>query len=965
MATQKTNTLQIKNFKGVDRFVEGTESQPDVFYQIQNMNTPNPGELRGINGVTKLNPSAIPGVYKIVHAQFLDTQDEKDLAILYVPLSTAPAAPTGYTFSTSGGASVNYDLYVEYVFQGGGRIGTAYLATPIQANGLTITLPVSIDPLVICINYWVAIDADDFMWCGSSYRENGSFPITSVISKPNGAGTYVSPIIVAAFPSAKATLTSGTGGSLQSNRTYYLGIGPWASMATGYYGGVSFYSSGQVTGGNIITPQIFSSYVPDGNNKIDFLFDFCPYDLPNSNASPISSTVAMSKAIVYMGTSPEDLMPCGSTLGNAAPFTKTQVTATLDANANSDIVNNTLTITGYQVPVGALLGYFTGTGSVTGLVSGSYYYVRSAVYSSSGTTVTVSNTPTGAPVGLTAHSAAGTTVTLRWSKVSGTILGLPKEMDLIASCGEIATNNSVQPIAIAGRYAGYSNLMWSSTWNKTDNNAVAHITPATSTIHPFKIGCMTFSSKDPTVKRHCLCPTIQQSVNLTNYRWIAPDAVSTDLSDLVLSNFAIPLNRNFYLSTQSAVNSNPAIDYSSLITFSYQCRQYANRLWYTNDFNEPFYTNGYVFKSGIPTDATSGNTFARWPITGLIEFFQNRMILASAASNNTYQQGYVYISSILDVSDFNYVGTTPQTFPVNTSDQSLLVGLNVYSQDLSTVGADNFLVIGKQNVVFVWGGNLTTPAKQISKNAGFASPNAYALTKFGPVFVSRDNVFLFRSSQDVIPIGDPIKSIIKDLTSTQLSGVVAYYHDEDIKLGYSTDVDINAELWLRLRYNQGGIDRVWSGPHIMKPYQGVCSINQWNSELNVRVSYLDTNLYQRDDPGSYLNDTQPIDRAIKIINLGLQQDHLLKLINWVYLATRTVQDENFDLTLESQDGSQSIVVSATQTSGGNVRRILQVPIPQRFLARVFSLTVENSSTGSLSIYDSSILFDVLRRRLIP
>lgn len=233
------------------------------------------------------------------------------------------------------------------------------------------------------------------------------------------------------------------------------------------------------------------------------------------------------------------------------------------------------------------------------------------------------------------------------------------------------------------------------------------------------------------------------------------------------------------------------------------------------------------------------------------------------------------------------------------------------------------------------------------------------------MYVGQDNVYLFQTSQDVIPIGDGIKDIIKGLNATQLRGVVAQFHDEDIKIAYSTDTNLDSELWLRFKYMPGGLNRYWTGPHELKEFQGVTNILNFDSQKNVRISFLDTDLYRRDDPGSFLDDGQNIHRTIKIRNLGLQQDHLLKLISRLYLATRIVQDETFYITLQSQDGSDSIVVSGTQVSSGNQRQLKQFLFPQRFLARVLTLSVENISNADLSVYDFSILFETIRRRTLP
>lgn len=1037
MATSKENTLQIKNMRGVDRFVEGTQSEPDVLYQLQNMFVPNPGEMKAISGVTKLNATALTGVNKILHAKFLDTKNEKDLCILYEPTTTLPSAPSSYTFASSantitmtiaapavvtlaahgfvadtaivfnttgalptgvtagttyyviaagltantfefsttvGGAAVNTsgtqsgvhriglsrDIYIEYITPGGGRTATKYTGQPIaQDAGVVVTIPSITDPLILSANIWITDNQGTITWSGGFYKKsNGTWPSSITVYAPSGlSGSTSTDQVGFSYPSSAPSFTAvyDASASLVSDRTYFLGIGAWIGLpAWNATTEVAFNSS-------TLNGLTMSCYVPAGKNKINFTFDFCPEGVTYLGTVPVSTAIFPKRALVYMGSTPEDLMPIGVSDGTAAPVLITKVSYAADTadvtlgSAGPPIVPGTITVGGgYNIPVGSLIRYVAGVGQIqvggVGITSGAYYYVKASTATASGCVIQISNTASTAAL-IFSGVVAGA-YEWRWATVSGSVLSLPKNLEVISSCGSRnTTNNAVYPVAISGRASGYANLRWRNLFDfKTE--------PSTSTTTPFQIGCMVFTSLDMSSRRDVLQSPFQIAPNLSNY----VNAIIGSYLQTV--GYSFP----FSIPVKDSLNNT--------IVWSFESRQYGNRLWMVNGFNEPFYTNGYVLKSGIPS-ASSGDVFARWPITNFIEFYKDRMALASggsnlssqASGNVTYQPGWFYYSQVKtgssDIQNFCYSSTTPNAISVSTGDQSEIIGLNVYSQDLTTVGAESFLVVGKEQVVMTWDGDLTHPAKQISKATGFAGPSAYALTKFGPVFVGSDNVYLFRTSQDVVPIGDSVKDIIKGLTKVQLRKISVVYHDEDIKIGYPTDLNIDSELWLRLRYENGGVQKAWSGPHRMKEYQGQATILNFDSSINVRVSFLDTDLYRRDDPGSFLNDTQDITRVLKIINLGLQQDHLLKLITRVYMALRTVQDEDFNLTLQSQDGSQSIVVSTTAQSSGNQRQLKQIFIPQRFLARVLSLTIENTSDSDLSIYDLSILYETLRRRTIP
>ncbi len=864
--------------------------------------------------------------------------------VIYEPLTTMPSAPAGFTFATSGGGAVVYDVCVQFLTIGGGKIGTEYLATSIQANGLTITIPASIDKKVISINFFTSLPANaGYVWAGGAWRNSsGTFPSTAVIFPNTSYQTY--PLLSVGIPPATFTGANATGGSLQSDRLYFLGLGPsfWRYVPGGEFG---FVECAYKTGSNILSgvspiQQYCSVYVSQGYSAINFTFDFCPLNPSGTlSTAPVDTDFAMSRALVYIGTTPEDLMPAGPATGYAQTWAKTSKSSSvLDGTLNVDNANDTINIvyTGGNIPVGACLKYVSNSGAVvTGLVNNAYYYVKSAVATTdTSTKVTLSFSPGGS---LIAIAPVVGTFHFEWAQYSGTIKDLPNSLEIIPSCAiwsDVPAGNITQvlyPEAVSGRGIGVTLLQT--------------ITPPTTTTPITSIACAIFDTV-ALRRRDCPVPIYQASANLAEYQKITKTSTSN-------VQFKIPIN-----------------DASSAkINWEFESRQYGDRLWMTNNYNEPFYCNGYVLKAGIPSDPGS-STFQRWPITKFLEFYKDRMILASDTGNTTYQTGYFYFSKYAtgsgDIQDFSYIGgTTPNAFPVNSGDSSIINGLNLYSQDLTSVGAESFLIIGKQSSVFTWDGVLTSSPRQISRAAGFAGSKCFCLSRFGPVYVGQDNVYLFQTSNDVVPIGDSIKDIIKSLTPTQLKNVVAVYHNEDVKIGYATNVNIDRELWLRLRYTSGGLNKYWTGPHELKEYQGEATILNFDTQNNVRVSYLDSDIFLRDDPGSYLNDGANIQRLIKIRNLGLQQDHLLKLISRVYLATRIVQDETFDITLESQDGSDSIVVEGIHISSGNQRQMKQFIIPARFLARVLTMSIENISNADMSLYDFSILFETLRRRTLP
>lgn len=919
----KLQTLQVKQFKGVDRLIEGTAQDPDVFEYLKNMHIPNPGELKANNGVTKL--PEIVGIDEIVHTKFVDTGSEKGIVILGKAKRTGTfQTPTGFVMFRNGAAVTSYDVYVVYNFSGGGEKASKQTLSA-DSSGITITVPTSPTANIPASNvrsidfYIGAAGASSgtLAWGGSMYRKSdGLFPADIVIYPPLAGAAGIS----IPFSPGSFSAQPGTGGGLQADRVYYFGIASWFTFVSTGEVNVSTY-----TQSNSTSPVIMSAYLPAGKSKLTYVFDYCPYDgIVDGSGSAITSDFSMPRVQVFAGVTPEDLTPVTYDEGVCTTVSKSQTTTA----ASTDGSGNVTFTSGIVIPVGALLKC-TVVGA-SGLTLNQYYYVKTSTKTSSGCIVTLSTTPSGAAVGTT---AAGTP-TFGWSTVIGNLKYISHSQTHIPYMGQFKST-------------GFGEIEWP---------AVA------GTGRYYAVVDRAYRGTDPVSYNSVYDPTTYSQIHGIFYP--NENLNISERRDLFWNKKSRRVDLGIYNSVKNPANTN---DYAYILpydgTYEWNSRQYGNRLWLVNGFTEPLYTNTYVMKMAVPSPAGS-NTAARWPITKYIEFFKNMMVLGSDTGNDSYQQGYIYYSNSVDIQDFNYNGTTIRAIPINTGDQSKLVGLNVYAQDLSTVGAASFLVAGKQQVIFVWDGT-SAAANQISKATGFAGPNCYSLTKFGPIFVGSDNVYLFRSSQDIIPIGDPIKDIIQDLTQAELYNVNVVFHDQQLKIGYTDTAAIDRELWLYLRPFQGGLNRHWSGPHEMKEYSGQTIAPVFGSEKNYRMSFYGGNLYRRDDPGSYSNDGNDISRAIKFRNLGLQFDHFLKLIPMIQFHIRTVEDEDFDITLESEDGSQSIVVNTTVANSDGAKQLKQVQIRDRWLARVAKVTFENTSNSDMSIYDLSLLFSQIRRRLLP
>lgn len=917
VSTSREGTFQIQQFTGVNRFVQGTAKKPPDFYTLQNWTNPNPGELRSIRGVTKLTGAALVGVSSITYAKFLDLGlEEKPLIVFYTPSVSSIPAPSGMIFSTSGGGATNRNVYLMYVGPGNSYSKSASSSQSIQANGLTVTCPTNVPDYIFCIHVFIQDASANYFWSGSFTRRANVFPTSITCPMPGTAATAwpTGPLLNEYVP-ASFDVSFGTAGSLQAGRQYYFGIAPWIS-------GKEQETAYKTTNGNIL-----GCYLPQGSSDITVVFDFLPLNVANDNATPTAADVTTAYVCVFMGPTIEDglIVANNKTDGTVVPTAVSSAqSVSFSAETDVDSANETITVTG-NVPENSSLWYTVTSGAgVGGIAPNRYYWTIDNIYdaSTNKTTFKLAATFGGTEINITAAGAAST-AKFEWRKATILIKELPHSSDLWAMCDSYNVDTAARTgIADPGRDYGIINLT----------------TPSTPTSqNPVGMGCMALTAlpHTPDNRREILTSINQKSFTVEGH---TPDKST-------LSTFFVQPGNKI------------------------QARQYVNRIWCANGFNTPFYVNGYVLKPSTVDGPVSGTPFFI-PITEFLEFFKDRMILASRLGNTVYSEGFFYYSAIGEPSDFG--STTLQALPVRTGDQSEILGLNIYSQDLSNVGPASFLVIGKRESIFTWNGETSTGTQQIDKSVGFAGPDCYTLTRFGPVYVGRDNIYLLRSTQDIVPIGDNFKDIIQDLSDTSLFNLQAIYEDEEVKIGFTQDTDLDAEIWLRLWYEDGGIKKTWTGPHLMKPYVKNCFIASFGSERNYRVSFFGPDLYRRDDPGSFLNDGVSIMRAIKTRDLGLNADHLLKVINRVYLALRVTQDEDFDLALESQDGSQSIVVSASieltdaqKLVENGVRQMLQFWIPQRFLARVFLTSIENTSDADMSIYDLSFLFQPIRRRSLP
>lgn len=317
-------------------------------------------------------------------------------------------------------------------------------------------------------------------------------------------------------------------------------------------------------------------------------------------------------------------------------------------------------------------------------------------------------------------------------------------------------------------------------------------------------------------------------------------------------------------------------------------RLYGSRLMCANGFDAPFYTNGYVIKS---MDVDYHTSVA--PTSKFVETFQNRIVFSGGKDNLQNTSGAVYYSEAGN--PFSYTAT-PSATPVrnfinvnqpgtatSTSGGGQILGLGVYSQDLSTLGPGSFLVVGKQASIFSWNGGVGSASLvvQLDKKTGFAGPRCFTRTKDGPVFVGTDNVYLMISGNNIVPVGDEYYTILRSLTSDQLAAVNACYHDSVIKIGYADSGDgsvKNKEIWLSMNIEEGERVRRWVGPQALTSFVTQAVTEKFGTTQNFRVSGYLTNIFRRDTYGTYTNNGSPINYYLEFNDLDFQNAEVWKTI---------------------------------------------------------------------------------------
>lgn len=802
MATKNENTLQIKDFLGISRYYSSPNQPPNKFFAIQNLYTPNKGELASIGGVTAKG-GAIPGSTSIAATSFLRTSSglSKYLAFFNHAALPTPSAPT--LAATTGTAFTgSTQFFVTYVGMGGESLQSA-LTTVACGSGasLIFTLP-TLPAGIVGVNLFrynqnnITSGFDGDLIATVSQRA-GVMPTSVTISLNQTAPSGSFQDYRLTFSSF--TVTYGTGGTLVPGQTYYIGIAPAYS---GLDHTIVTTTAGLPTLPTVNGPagRVVAFTVPVGFNSVSILFSGVRKEGRASSGAMAWTTDTSGDSPVYafIGATPNDL----TLVGNATINGFAQMQGPLAAGS--------LTININELP------YNSNASSV--MAWGWQEIANQQDYSDPFAFRQVRFFPSAQCFGYE-NNLDGTNRTPVMTPQGNSGLGL---------------------VAMAG--IGYNSA--------TDYQII-----------PTR-GATLFSK------------------NTTRFGGTA-----------FFNQVFIP-----FPGGQFVANLGDGINFTS----------YVNQNYYVNNVQCPFYTNGFVL---TPVCRQEDTPYI--PITTNIAVFNGVMVLGGGQSSLFNTQNVVYFSAGGDfttwtqspaaVCSLAFIGAISGSTNSSAGDNDNIVGFGVYSESLSTTGITGFLVIGKQQSAFIWNGSANSGAQPIAINDGFASSKSFVVTPYGPIFVGHDNVYIMNQYGTVQPIGNDVKAIIQAIPSASLPFTNIVYNNLHVKIGYQTTANVDTELWLDLRNDDGQIVPVFTGPHVMTAYSDQQSAQVFAGVRNVRLSFLNNQIYLRDDLSSFLNNGSLMAIYLETNDMGLGADDFIKDLNQIYFRAKILRQETINFNLLCYD----------------------------------------------------------------
>ena len=977
----KKPTLQIKAFTGVDRRSDGTVTPDNQFFSMSNWHQKSLGELESLKGVIQKNASALPGVGEVIHTAFHKNVGEDTKALIFFKPSITGDSDFGQGSVTSAdfavsGTGVNH--YFQVTFTGaGGLYKSIDDIGPIDGGNPTTSRAVTFDPDLTSVPGWVCqvnvywkFDASVIyqgIFIGSLTRVNGVFPSTlNARSAPVASYTVNQDFM--AIPDHLQVINTAGGGELLPNKVYYLGVAPFMGSTTAELSNYPFPRVRLYSSGNASPQTVLTLILPNEDSQASTRFYFA-----HSTTNYQVAGVDLGRLWAFVGQAPEDLLLCSKNdeIGSYNPIAIDNNNYALSGGsyyAGSDSISKAGmdNIIDDGSPV-----HFSGTpvAGITNVV----YWLKYIGTDEARLATSLDNLRNGVFIDITATSTFGAQE-FRQSTVDFIIDHLP-----------VNTNNNV-------------NMTKSYLYNFGSSSLTKQLGGTNQQGDPFRLdGAFINGLFHPNIDQTTVQRRYLQGFDYSAYplgsggSGLAADNIGCwvfDSFDMnpedgyqLLANIS---DRNFSKSGQSKVDSGYSLDPPIGSTSSYlsapdispslfwapddsimDTEQFTIRTYCSNGDNSLFCTDGYAFKPIIRdfgAEAPDPVTYTpRIPTCKYITSFQSRLVAAGGDPSFQNAPNQVYYSEADNPFAWGVAGAAANS--INVFSARPINGLGSYSQNLLDSGFASFLVVSKEDGLFTWDGNTANGPTQLYYSFGFAGPRAFAVTNAGPLFVAQDSIYLLAGDK-IIPVVDELEHVLRDLTKEQLAKISAVFHNEKFKFAYSSAAnnELDTEWWFEQSTFQGKPVKYISGPHTLKPFTSQASTISFAGEREVRISGLAADVYQRDS--GKVNDGVSITRTIVLSRLGLQEDHALKLLEEVFLAVKIEADETFDVAIGVEDGG-TLTYSGTMTGSVAVasRQLIQHFVSQRILGRVNKLTITNTSSNSVSLFDISLIFTPKGRRL--
>lgn len=985
MSTPKESTLEIKDFRGISRYLASPNNPPNKLVALQNLYSPNRGELAYIPGVEG-NSLAADGFYNLI-ADF-NFKGQRILAHQGL-VTDMPNPIAGYfTFASPGGGSTT--AYVIVTFSGVGYetdIAAGYQATitncPTTGAGVLCTPNFALLPNSVCaVNFYISnrsgFHISNFVHCYTISRANlGTFPTTRFAlpgfpvyasSGPPLTPQYANPYDKVS--EVTFTPTNITGGQLTPGQTYYFAFCPYVIASAG---------------GTPISSN--AAYIPQASTMIDISSSAAPtliisYTLPEGfNSVTVNPSVSGTYDLVdnyfysyvFCGTTPEDMiMVCdfnefkaNTTLG-PKPYLLSQLTG----------IGNGISV-GF-IPRATNLGLCTltyaqsypGTQSTPQFVRGCYFWTGGMQYD------ILAPTATGEavamllfPPGQLQYEASPATGDI-WQILPVRGAGMRTSADT----GQGLVNGIIE----------YNNLSGGTTLTGTTvsgTNTIMSI-PSTTGI------LVNMSVSGPGISEGAFVTAVNSGTEVT----ISTNAtVSNSGVPLVFGPYAV-----YQISNYISLYTNPffIVLHGFLSTDKIQGAVYQDRMFFLNNWQQPFYTNGFILKP-LMVDAYT----APAPICSAIEVFQGSLVMAGGVTNNYNTRGNYYWSNATN--PFSFSETQSPAPDINSANligngPGNILGLGVFSYNEAVNSITTQLVIGLDSAIWMTQ-TLAQPPQETARNIGFAGPNCMVNTNIGAIFLGRDNLYQFNVYGLPEPKGNDVLQLLTSINKSNTTAPpLVLYTQNQVKIMYhvsavdsATGADLyDTELWcdVQLEKNdQSGQFQpryVWTGPHTIAQVLGATvfptGIYEPSTTLEgYRTGFNSFRSFVLDYPGVTSNQTANVQRIIEFNDLYLNTDDFIKLFTRLYIGGRCTHITNIVIAFSMTDqngagqGPSGPVTNYTETmilnpNSLNAYQLFQKMFAARYRGRIVSaLTLTwlaGASEETINIYELGLLFAPTKRR---